>query len=437
MNIRVIKWTMLFLWCTAPAFAQNPPMTPQNLQVWIDRLSDPSAEVRDDAVRQLYAAGPQAMAALKQLNPGDDYEASLRAQKILEKISTLYWVGAKVELSADHTTIHWDEPVTLSVKMTNLSEFPIQLPFLLQNRSQLDADPTAVQFGNMLDLADYLHVAAPNGDEIPLAYDDYRGCDSLEKSVNIRAVHEPAAVLSAGQTFVLNLSEFNRGAARFRLLEKGDYKIRFVYQPEWDDEQLRKNQVGLVTGNEITLTVTEPASEVIRNAQRELQADLHLEKSELVVTLRCTHDRPVGVNLNFGGSATAGFAQLIWVLHSGSQTWETDHVWNEIMPWQPDRIRTLKPTETVEVLRASLSDILQFKPLAEHIPPGAPFSLAVRYNNFLSRTTPPNPPPAPAQTDSDSQPNRDRTRDWARAFPWSIFTGSCTSTSLEINPAEK
>ena len=160
----------------APAQVTTSPASTENdIQILLDDLSDPSYEVRQAAVEKLYAAGPVVLEALSKVTKSDDFEAALRARNLIKRIQKLFFVGAKIELSASHKQIRWDESVSLRIKIINPSDFPIHLPFLIKNRGSIDADPMAVQMGNLLDAADFLSVVGLDGKAADPVVDDLRG----------------------------------------------------------------------------------------------------------------------------------------------------------------------------------------------------------------------------------------------------------------------
>ena len=62
---------------------------------------------------------------------------------------------------------------------------------------------------------------------------------------------------------MLELPAFNRGMARYRMLHKGSYRVQFTYVPEWDNERMRADGIGMVRSNELVLNVSSSAPPTI------------------------------------------------------------------------------------------------------------------------------------------------------------------------------
>ncbi|MCH8053158.1 MAG: hypothetical protein IH895_03790 [Planctomycetes bacterium] len=413
----------------AAALAQvttSPTSTKDDTQVLLDDLSDPSYEVRQAAVEKLYAAGPAVLDALSKVTKSDDFEAALRARNLIKRIQKLFFVGAKIELSASHKQIRWDEPVSLRIKIINPSDFPIHLPFLVKNRGSIDTDPLAAQMGNLLDAADFLSVVGPDGKAADPVVDDLRGEPSLEAALDTRVYAEPASLLAPHSEFILNVPDFNRGFARYRMLRKGTYRLQFAYVPEWDDHKMREDGIGKVVSNALTLTVTQPAPDLILNARREIRVGLERVGREFVVRLTNTHDRPMGVNLNLGNWGLAYYAHMEWQWRTPAGVVRAAQPLLNPSPLDTEKLVKLKPGQSIELFRTDLNR-LKTLPGFEHMGrDGENTTLAVRYTNILDRAL-------LLMRRRQEGPNQKKWKRLYEAMPLPTFVGSCTSDPVQAS----
>ncbi len=417
------------LLASAAALAQvttSSTSTDNDIQILLDDLSDPSYEVRQAAVKKLYAAGPAVLDALAKVTKSDDFEAALRARNLIKRIQKLFFVGAKIELSASHKQIRWDEPASLRIRIINPSDFPIHLPFLVKNRGSIDIDPLAVQMGNLLDAADFLSVVGPDSKAADPVVDDLRGEPSLEAALDTRVYAEPASLLAPHSEFILNVPDFNRGFARYRRLRKGTYRLQFAYVPEWDDHKMREDGIGMVVSNALTLTVTQPAPDLILDARREIRVGLECVGREFVVRLTNTHDRPMGVNLNLGNRGLADYAHLEWQWQTLAGVVRAEQPVIDPPPLDTEKLVKLKPGQSIELFRADLNR-LKTLPGFEHMgQDGEKTTLEVRYSNILDRAL-------LRMRRRQDEPNQKKWKRLYEATPLPTFVGSCTSDPVQVS----
>lgn len=420
---------LLALLVPAACLAQTVP-TEHSAQERVERLlealGDPAFEVRQGAVRELYAAGPAVLEALAAVTAENDFEAAQRARNLIHRIQKLYFVGAKIELSASHKQFRWDEPVSLRVKISNPSDFPIHLPFLIRNRQSIDTDALAAQMGNLLDAADFLRIVGPDAKHLDLHVDDIRGEPRLEQALDARVYDEPASLLPPHGDFVLELPAFNRGMARYRMLRQGTYRVRFTYVPEWDDERMRADGIGMVRSNELVLNVSTSAPPAILDARREIRVSIEQVGQEIRILLTCTHDRPIGVNLNIGERGLADHAHLEWHWQTPAGLVRASQPVSDAPPLDTNKIAKLKPGQTIELYRtnlARLGALPEFDKLASQ---AGNFRLAVRYSNILDRSV------LIGRMRKDP-PTAKKWRGLYDALPLPTFVGSRTSEFIEVS----
>ncbi len=416
---------------SAAALAQattSPASTKDDIPVLLDDLGDPSYEVRQAAVEKLYAAGPAVLDALAEVTKSDDFEAALRARNLIKRIQKLFFVGAKIELSASHKRVRWDESVSLRIKVINPSDFPIHLPFLVKNRGSIDIDPLAVQMGNLLDAADFLSVVGPDDKAADPVVDDLRGEPSLEAALDTRVYAEPASLLPPHSEFILNLPDFNRGFARYRMLRKGTYRLQFAYVPEWDDHKMREDGIGKVVSNALSLTVTQPAPDLILNARREIRVGLERVGREFVIRLTNTHDRPMGVNLNLGNRGLADYAHLEWRWQTAAGVVRAEQPIIDAPPLDTEKLVKLKPGQTIELFRTDLNRLETLPGFEQMGQDAEKNTLAVRYSNMLDRAL-------LLMRRRRDEANQKKWKRLYEATPLPTFVGTCTSDSVPTSQA--
>lgn len=323
----------------------------------IRELNHPSPTKRRDAVRRLADWGPLAFDALAKVAAGPDLEPALLARDLLEQMGEVLFIGARVRLEADRTRIKWDEPVNLTLQVENPTPAAIIVPWPVTS-SAAATQPTAYdahQVGEFMDLADFLTILAPEGEEIEPRVDPIEQDSAVFRAVTVRAGdHPPSHPVAAGATERLTVHAVNRGWARYPLLRPGKHTIRFAYQPQWKDPAWIAQGFGLIESNPVVIEVTEPAPEEVRAAERPLQLLLRRDGAALVGELQNTWDRDFYLNLNIGGP-TDTHARLEWVpLARGDQeatpfSMDSDATGPQ---FAADRVRRIAPGEKVAITRA-------------------------------------------------------------------------------------
>ena len=77
-----------------------------------------------------------------------------------------------------------------------------------------------------------------------------------------------------GPSAVIKLAGFNRGWARFPLLDRGTYTLRFEYTPDWTDPALAAARVGHAAAREVRVVVNPGAPRVVSRVG--IEADFSL-----------------------------------------------------------------------------------------------------------------------------------------------------------------
>lgn len=278
-------------------------------------LSNVSYAVRTAATLDFYEIGPYARDLLRELAAGTDMEAALRARHILADLERLYFTGVEVTLAFSESNIQWDETVDLTVTLVNRSAHAALLPITLDPSVGEAASEDARQVGLMLDLSDWITVTNGKDQAITLRVDDISADPQVAAAVERRVETGSVAALPPGERMIVTLRAFNRGWARYRLLDKGDYAVVLQYAPQWKDPALTDRRVGFVDSNQTNIVIRNSAPPAVSRGHAE--ADLLVERDGPLLRARMTNrtDQPMVINTNFG--IKLPFAQGIWVCSLG------------------------------------------------------------------------------------------------------------------------
>ncbi len=355
----------------------------ENIAALIRRLGDRSYDRRTTATRQLCTIGFPAVEQLRHAAKLDSTETSLRARSILSIIDELPFTGIEVRLSLSKSIITWDEPVDLLVTLMNHSKRPTKIPFDMVPNRRAALSPDAQQVGDMLDVADCVHVSRHDGETIDLAVDDISVDPAVADVVQERIDGGPMTVLQPGETHTLTVRDFNRGWARFALLETGLYTITVDYVPPWKDEVLRDQQIGHVTSRPVTIRVTDAAPASVLRSGPEASVELRREGSMLVAVATNHTDQELVVNRNYG--VASPFAHAVWVCESMENRREVPVSSKPGLSWQdlaPLELIQVPPGRSLELAKTSIDE------LRNRLGDGAakrPLTVQFQYTNLCNR----------------------------------------------------
>jgi len=360
---RLVGFAVIFsVGLSAPAadragHALTGPGTPEEIEQLVKRLGDSSYEQRMFATRRLCAIGHAARDALRAAAEGEHVETALRARLVLEALDNLWFSGIEITLSFSKPRFAWDESVDLAVTMTNRSTHPAKLPFEIERREG-DDDADTRQVGDMIDVAEWLRVTSEDGREVSMRVDDITFDDAVAATVRERVDAAPSGTLSPGQSVTITARAFNRGWARFPLLDRGAYRIVLEYNPPWEDEVLAEVRVGRVVSNELVATVTESAPPMVSRRGAEASVELRREGDLVVASLLNRMDQPIQVNRNLG--AAPPFAQARWVCERKDTMRDVPVLPLPAASWADfngQRLTTVAPGDSVELTRTNLDDL--------------------------------------------------------------------------------
>ncbi len=351
------------------AYAQSAPTADAEVARLIERLGSGSHAERVQSTERLISVGPQAKDALLKAAGDDDFEIALRARRLLKLMDELLFAGVAVELQASKTSIAWSDEVALELRLRSTTDHAARLPFEAPPASNSPQDRLA-QVSALLDLADFLVVTNSDGRIIPLHVDDIGEDQRLVAAVNRRVDDPPGTTLPSRSACVYRFERFNRGWARYRLLRGGAYRVQFVYQPEWDDPEMRNAGVGRVASEPVTITVTEPAPENVCRSHRAASLAIAVAGAEFVATLTNHDDMPVWVNLNIASRRPPPFGDLRWSVERKGKVEElSDGVGSAVPIFSRDRLRELAPGASIEIgrlPRASATPLVDCEIVAAH-----------------------------------------------------------------------
>lgn len=371
-----------------PAVKTSPP-TDNDLNTEIQALNHPLPVRRRQAVRQLANWGPLAFERLRAVTAGPDLEAALLARDLLDELGEVVLIGSQVVLEVDRHRIAWHEPIALTVRVVNSTTGPVRVPWPATSASAPAVQYDARQVGAMMDVADFLIVTGPDGQEVELRVDPIERDSAVYEAVHRRAGDNPPShAVPAGTSDQVTVTRFNRGWARYPLLQRGVYAIELRYQPQWQDEAWTRQGFGLVVSNRVEVEVLDAAPELIREAGRPLKLVLTQQGPSLEAELVSTWDRDLWVNVNIGPQRET-HARLEWQPMGPAleqpepfemESDATDPV------FQADRLRRLAPGERLALMHAPAEGVLRRAQPGRQSDPAA-VSATLRYTHLATPET--------------------------------------------------
>jgi len=336
------------------------PATPGEIKQLIADLGDSSYDQRRFTTRRLWAIGPPARRQLLEAKNSASPEIALRAGHLLSVFEQFMFFGVTVELEFSRQAIGWDEPVDLTVTLTNTSKFTARIPMELKDALRTRAGTDARQVADMLDVCEWLHVMGPKDRAVGLRVDDINLDEDVTKAVQARLSDPPVDTLEPNEQAKLVVRSFNRGWARVPLLDAGRYRVRFDYRPEWNDPVLFDAGVGRVQSQVVELTVTKGAPATVSRRGVEASVKLHQQGGAFVARLINRTDQRMLVNHNFG--MTPPFAVGRWVYDGDGVMHELNAARGRGNSWHDFKAEALKPVEpgeSVELARITERELLR------------------------------------------------------------------------------
>lgn len=356
-------WLMLPLVDPRSAPAQSAAgaaIADSDIALLVDQLSDPIYEKRVGATRRLCAIGTPAMEALQRASEGGDMEAALRARKVIQALDRVWFAGVEIRLESQRTSFDWNEPIELRIILENKSRFPARVPFVIGS-DQSDGDTTdARQVAAMVDAAELLSVHTTQGREVELRVDEISDDPAVLHVVQQRLAGGPISRIAPGDRVTVPLPSWNRGWARYPLLDEGDYVVTLRYVPEWIDPVLAEEKIGAVQSNTLALHVSKGAPDVVSRGGAQGEISLRREGDELVASMTNRSDRLMLINTNYGVSAP--FAEIQWVYERDGQRIAIPAAnplgrnWSD---FEATRFAALEPGSSLVLARTRVTDLVR------------------------------------------------------------------------------
>ena len=365
------------------------PATERDIAALIARLADPSFETRTNAMRRLCAIGKPASAQLRAAASSESFETARRAKQVLAILDQIYFAGIEVTLEVSKSRIAWNEPVDLIVRLSNPTQYAAKAPIEPGSRSSEEGTEDSRQVGDMLDLADWLSVVhREDGQEIRIRVDDIGLDPAVAAAVEQRLDAYPATMIPPGTERVIRIPRFNRGWARFPLLDKGAYELRFDYMPDWNDEALEQARAGRVTGGPVVIEVTDAAPDGVSRHAQVAALEVERKDDQFIAYLVNATDQAAIINLNFGPAVP--FAVGSWHLASDSESHRLSNGTpvKSNLSWadfDAARLVSVEAGGRVELSRMAVADV---RAAAEKLfgkPASSPLRLSYRYDNLCDR----------------------------------------------------
>ena len=368
-----------------PTASAGPPDTPDapDIARLIRELGDRSFQVRANASRRLCMIGPTARPSLEEAARSADFEVSLRARALLDVFDQLLFAGCEIEIAVSRNRIAWNEPVDLTLTVRNPSAFAATVPFDVSKAPGQPASAEAEQVAAMLDLADFIKVLAPDGAPIAFHADAADADPEIEAVLRSRAKAPPTARLGPHQNVRFQVSNINRGWARYPMLREGTYRITLAYEPQWDDEEFTRAGIGARRANTVEVVVTHGAPAGIVGPGASPRLLLTRDRGSVAARMTNRQDVPLWVNTNFGYGGPP-YAAWRWLVYDGTD-------WRD---WAPpgdgasrprfvrEKLIEIAPGGELELGRADLVTLRK----AAAIDEGEPLFVRVVYSNLCDRS---------------------------------------------------
>ncbi len=362
------------------------PATSEEVAALVRDLGDRSFEVRTFATRRLCAIGRAAYEPLHTAAEGSDVETALRAKRVLAVLDTLWFSDVELSLAFSESKIGWDEPVNLEISITNQSAFPARVPFDLKAAAGSSARDDARQVADMLDAAEWLSVRGPDGSPVELRVDEISGAPEVLAQVQARLNGGPSGVVLPGERVKVVAHLFNRGWARFPLLDRGRFTAVLDYIPQWQDEALAEARVGRVRSNTAEVTVTRAAPETVSRSGVEPEITIVREGRSLVARLTNGSDLPAHVNTNFGDSLP--FAEGRWIHELDGSTHEVQVSAKVGASWwdfDESRLTEVAAGAAIELARVEIAELRRaLADLGAEVS-GGRWKISFSYANYCDR----------------------------------------------------
>lgn len=304
---------------SAPA---SRPALPSNQEIrrTIGQLNHPSPSKRRAAIRQLAEWGPIAFEELKHAATASNIEVALSARDLLEELKSAILVGAEIRLQLSREQIGWKDPVSLTVIARNSTAGEVRVPWAVPASRPAGAVVSdADQVAAMMDAADFLVVSTPEGLPVTMRVEPIERNSEVYEAVDLRARGTPPShTIPPGTEARLVIADFNRGWARYPMLEAGPYTISFSYQPQWKEESWTQSGFGMVKAGPVGIEIDPGAPEEILTGSNVFEMHVRREGKMFQAEIVSTWDLPQSINLNLNGPLST-HAKMEWSITPARQ----------------------------------------------------------------------------------------------------------------------
>ena len=222
------------------------------------------------------------------------------------------------------------------------------------------------------------------GRAIELRVDEISDDPAVLRVIQERLTGGPISELAPGERAIVIVGSFNRGWARYPLLDEGTYTVTLGYVPEWTDPVLAENKVGEVRSNTLSLHVVKGAPESVSRSGAQPSVSIRREQDELIASLTNHADRAIVVNTNYG--LAAPFAEIQWVYERDGRRTAINAApvlgrnWSDFVP---RRFVEVAPGSTFELARIEAAELTRrIHQAGESVGEG---TVAVSYFNLCDR----------------------------------------------------
>lgn len=342
----------------SPAKSLTGPGSAEEITQLVRSLGDPSFAERTFASRRLCVIGADVVEPLRAAMTADDAEVVLRARQLLEVFEQLQFSGTEVSLQFSKSVADWNEAVDLTVTFHNRSRHPARVPFDVETGARASVTDEARQVADMLDLAEWVKVRSAEGRELELRLDDLGGDPAIVEVLEDRLKGGAGGLVPPRQQAVVVVREFNRGWARFPLLDPGEYKAVLDYLPEWTDPVLAEIRAGRVVSNEASITIRRGAPATVSRGGPQMEIVVERTGDAFIARLMNGSDQVMQVNTNFG--PVPPFAEGRWVVESEGGRSEIPTARLVSPSWadfKAARIVNVEPGEAAELARIAVAEL--------------------------------------------------------------------------------
>ena len=196
----------------------------------------------------------------------------------------------------------------------------------------------------------------------------------------------PISVLAPGERASVALVAFNRGWARYPLLDEGNYTVMFRYVPEWIDPVLAEERAGEVRSNTLAFHVVKGAPETVSRGGALAEVAVRRDENELIASMTNRTDRAMLINTNYGMSVP--FAAIQWIYERDGRRATIPAapvLGRNWVDFDARRFVPLEPGGSLELSRVRVADLSRALSQAGEVVVAGEGIIALSYFNLCDR----------------------------------------------------